>query len=62
MKRQKKRKGDGKDDEEDVSRYTTLRKNICLKIEEEALDRTVRRIRFGRGYGTVVRQTNWWWW
>jgi len=26
-------------------------------LEEEALDRTVWRIRFGRGYGSVLRQT-----
>jgi hypothetical protein len=28
------------------------------KLKEEALDRTVWRTRFGRGYGSVVRQTN----
>ena len=28
-----------------------------LKLKEEALDRNVWRIRFGRGYGPVVRQT-----
>jgi hypothetical protein len=27
------------------------------KLKEEALDRTVRRTRFGRGYGPVVRPT-----
>jgi hypothetical protein len=27
------------------------------KFTAEALDRTLRRIRFGRGYGPVVRQT-----
>jgi hypothetical protein len=27
------------------------------KLKEEALDRTVWRTRFGRGYGPVVRQT-----
>jgi hypothetical protein len=27
------------------------------KLKEEALDRTLWRTRFGRGYGTVVRQT-----
>ena len=26
-------------------------------LKEEALDRTMRRARFGRGFGTVVRQT-----
>jgi hypothetical protein len=26
-------------------------------LKEEALDRTVWRARFGRGFGTVVRQT-----
>jgi hypothetical protein len=28
------------------------------KLKEEALDRTLWRTRFGRGYGPVVRQTN----
>jgi hypothetical protein len=27
-------------------------------LKEEALDRTVWRVRFGRGFGPVVRQTN----
>ena len=27
------------------------------KLNEEALDSTVQRTRFGRGYGAVVRQT-----
>jgi hypothetical protein len=27
------------------------------KLKEEALTRTLRRTRFGRGYGPVVRQT-----
>jgi hypothetical protein len=27
------------------------------KLKEEALDRTLRRTHFGRGYGLVVRQT-----
>jgi hypothetical protein len=27
------------------------------KLKEEALDRSLWRTRFGRGYGTVVRQT-----
>ena len=26
-------------------------------LKEEALDRTMRRVRFGRGFGPVVRQT-----
>jgi hypothetical protein len=29
-------------------------------LKEEALDRTVWRARFGRGFGPVVRQTNKW--
>jgi hypothetical protein len=29
----------------------------CWKLKEEALDRTVWKIHFGRGYGSVVRQT-----
>jgi hypothetical protein len=28
-----------------------------MEIEKEALDRTLWRTRFGRGYGPVVRQT-----
>jgi ribosomal protein L37AE/L43A len=35
------------------------------KLKEEALDRNLRRTRFGRGYGSVVRQTMEWmneWW
>ena len=27
------------------------------KLKEEALDHTLRRTRFGKGYGPVVRQT-----
>jgi hypothetical protein len=30
------------------------------KLKEEALDRTLSRTRFGRGYGPVVRQTAEW--
>jgi len=29
-------------------------------LKEEALDRTMRRARFGRGFGPVVRQTTKW--
>jgi hypothetical protein len=32
-------------------------KKGCWKLKEETLDRTLCRTRFGRGYGTVVRQT-----
>jgi hypothetical protein len=32
-------------------------KRRCWKLKEEALDRTVWRTGFGRGYGPVVRQT-----
>jgi hypothetical protein len=32
-------------------------KRIYGKLKEEALDRTLLRTRFGRGYGPVVRQT-----
>ena len=32
-------------------------------LNEEALDRNMWRDRFGRGFGTFVRQTTgWWWW
>jgi hypothetical protein len=32
------------------------RKGYC-HLKEEALDRTIWRVRFGRGFGPVVRQT-----
>jgi hypothetical protein len=35
----------------------TLRKGEYCKLKEETLARTVWRIRFGRVYGPVVRQT-----
>jgi hypothetical protein len=35
-------------------------KKIYWKLKEEALHRTLWRIRFGRGYGPVVRQTTEW--
>jgi hypothetical protein len=28
-----------------------------IRLKEEALDRTMWRVRFGRGFGPVVRQT-----
>jgi hypothetical protein len=30
------------------------------KLKEGALNRTIWRIRFGRGYIPVLRQTEWW--
>jgi hypothetical protein len=35
----------------------TLRKGEDTHLKEEALDRTMWRVRFGRGFGPVVRQT-----
>jgi hypothetical protein len=35
-------------------------KKIYWKLKEEALDRTLWRTRFERGYGPVVRQTTEW--
>jgi hypothetical protein len=32
------------------------------KLKEKALDRTLVRVRLGRGYGPDVRRTKWWWW
>jgi hypothetical protein len=32
-------------------------KRRYYKFKQEALDRTLWRIRYGRGYGSVVRQT-----
>jgi len=31
-------------------------------LKEEALDRTLGRNHFGRGYGPPVTQITWWWW
>jgi hypothetical protein len=39
---------------------TQNEKKKYLKLKEEALDRTLWRTRFGRGYGPVVRQTTEW--
>ena len=36
---------------------TGRRGKRCWELEEEALDRTLWRTRFGRGCGRVVRQT-----
>jgi hypothetical protein len=53
--------GKWRDDEgEDVSSYWMTEKKRNWKLKEEALDRTMWRIRFGRGYGPVVRQTTEW--
>jgi hypothetical protein len=30
-------------------------RRVCVELKEEALDRTVWRIHFGRGYGFVIR-------
>jgi len=35
-----------------------LKKRGYCKLKEETLDRILSRIRFGRGYGPVVRQQN----
>ena len=32
-------------------------RKVYSHLKEEALDRTMRRARFGRGFGPVVRQT-----
>jgi hypothetical protein len=33
-------------------------RKACSHLKEEAPDHTMRRARFGRGFGPVVRQTN----
>jgi hypothetical protein len=38
----------------------TLRKGEDIHLKEEALDRTMWRAGFGRGFGRVVRQTAKW--
>jgi hypothetical protein len=37
--------------------WNDLKGRRYIKFKEEALDRTVWRIRFERGYGTVIRRT-----
>jgi hypothetical protein len=37
-----------------------MEKRGCWKLKQEALDRTLWRTRFGRGYGAVVWQTTGW--
>jgi hypothetical protein len=49
MMRRRRRRKQLLDDHKEKRRY--------WKLKEEALDRTVWRTRFGRGYGPVVRQT-----
>jgi hypothetical protein len=36
-------------------------KRVYWELKKEALDRTLWRTRFGRGYGPVVRLTAYWW-
>jgi hypothetical protein len=44
--------------EEDVGSYwMNLRKGEDIHLKEESLDRSMWRVRFGRGIGPVVRQT-----
>jgi hypothetical protein len=45
------------DEEEDVLDDLKERRGYS-HVEEEALDRTMWRARFGRGFGPVVRQTS----
>jgi hypothetical protein len=47
------------DEEEDVSSYSMTSRNgeEYWKLKEEALERTLWRSCFRRGYGPVVRQT-----
>jgi hypothetical protein len=46
-----------RDKEEDVGSYWMERRGYS-HLKEEAVDRTMWRARFGRGFGPVVRQTN----
>jgi len=45
------------DEEENVGSYWMALTRKYWKLKDEAFDRTVCRTGFGRGYGTVVRQT-----
>jgi len=62
----KKRQREGKNwrenEEEDVSRYwiTLQEKRGYWKLKEEAINRTLWRTHFGRGYGPFVRYQNEW--
>jgi hypothetical protein len=47
--------GGSEEEEEDVNSYW-VKKIRIINVKEEALDRTVWRTGFGRGYGPVVRQ------
>jgi hypothetical protein len=40
----------------DISRLRVKERRGYSHLKEEALDRTMWRVRFGRGFGTVVRQ------
>jgi hypothetical protein len=44
-------------EEDDISSYCMTLMKIYWKLKEEALDRTLWRTRFGRGYGPVGKQT-----
>jgi hypothetical protein len=49
------------DEEEDVGSYWMTKEWLGYShLKEEALDRTVWRAGFGRGFGPVVRQTAKW--
>ena len=51
----------GKFVEDQLDRSCDVKKTTGYwKFKEETLDRTVWRIRFGRGYGPVVRQITEW--
>ena len=41
-----------------VSKIRVKERRVYSHLKEEALDRTMWRARFGRGFGPVVRQTN----
>jgi hypothetical protein len=43
-----------------VRRHTQLLRRHW-KLKKEALDHTLWRNCFGRGYGSVIRQAMWWW-
>jgi hypothetical protein len=51
-----KRINKGKENEEDVSSYF-IETRTYWNLKDEALDRTVWRTPFERGYGPVARQT-----
>jgi hypothetical protein len=56
--RYRKKEQEREDEDEDVSSYyMTKEKRRYRNLKQETMDRTVWKIRFGKGYRPVARQT-----